>query len=59
MKGSQMACVAHLADHLGNDLREHMDDLHCRAEAVYQIPIAITIFLEGFFLGHGVVEDRL
>ena len=51
-----MACVAHLANHLAYDLREYLDGLHCRAEAVYQFPIAITIFLGGFFLGRGVVE---
>jgi hypothetical protein len=51
-----MACVAHLAHHLVYDLREYLDNIHCRAEAVYQFPIPITIFLEGFFLGRGVVE---
>jgi hypothetical protein len=51
-----MACVAHLANHLAYDLKEHLDGLHCRAEAVYKFPIAITILLGGFFLGRGVVR---
>ena len=35
-----MACAAHQANHPPYDLREHLDNLHDRAEAVYQFPIA-------------------
>ena len=41
------ACVAHVADHMANDPRECMNDLHCKTKGVYQFPISVTIFLEG------------
>src|SRR5258708_36636041 len=42
-----LACVAHMADHMANDPREGINDLHCKAKGVYQFPISLTIFLEG------------
>ena len=54
-----MACAAHLADGLANDVRECMKDLDCGAEAVYQFPIILAIFLEGLFSFMEELEDRL
>ena len=39
----------HLADSLANDGRECLKDLDCGAEAIYQLPIVVAIFLEGLF----------
>ena len=41
-----MICVTHQADRLAEDTRESLENLHCRAEAAYQSPIAIAVFLE-------------
>jgi hypothetical protein len=54
-----MACVAHLADGLTNDVRECLKDLDCGAEAVYQFPIVVAIFLEGLFSFVEELEDGL
>ena len=49
----------HLTDGLANDVRECIEDLNCRVEAVYQFPIVIAIFLEGLFPFKKELEDRL
>jgi hypothetical protein len=49
----------HLADGLANDVREGLKDLDCGAEAIYQFPIVIAIFLEGLFSFMKELEDRL
>ena len=41
-------CDAHQADRLTKDARECLKNLHRRAEAAYQSPIAIAIFFECF-----------
>jgi hypothetical protein len=40
-----MACVTHLAQ----DSRECLEDIHRRAKAAFQSPIAIAIFFESLF----------
>src|SRR5713226_5435370 len=47
-----------MADHMANDPRECMNDLHCKAKAVYQFPIPLTIFLEGLCSILEELEDR-
>ena len=42
-KTHQMVCTTYLAHDLAQDTRESVKDVHCRAEAAYQSPIAITI----------------
>jgi hypothetical protein len=54
-----MACVAHLADGLANDIRECLKDFNRGTEALYQFPIIITIFVEGLFSLRKELEDRL
>ena len=54
-----MACVAHLADGLANDVGECLKNLDCRAEAVHQFPIVITVLLEGLFSFMEQLEDGL
>jgi len=54
-----MACEAHQADRLAYDPRERLDGRHCRAEAVDQSPISLTIFLKGFLSFVEQLEDRL
>ena len=54
-----MACAAHLADFLADDVRECVKDLDCGAEAVYQFPIVLAIFFEGLFSFMEELEDRL
>ena len=49
----------HLADGLADDARECLKDLDCGAEAVYQFPIVIAIFLEGLFSFMEELEDGL
>ena len=49
---------AYLAGGLANDVRERLKDLDCRAEAIDQFPIIISIFLEGFFPFMKELEDR-
>ncbi len=53
-----LACVAHVADHMANDPRECMNDLHCKTKGVYQFPISVTIFLEGLCSILEELEDR-
>ena len=47
--------ATHLADSLANDVQERVKDLDGGAEAVYQFPIVMAIFLEAPFLVHGGV----
>jgi hypothetical protein len=54
-----MACGAHLADGLANDIRECLKDLDNGAEALYQFPIIIAIFFEGLFSFMEELEDRV
>ena len=49
----------HLADGLANDVRECLNNLDCGAEAVYQLPIIISVFLEGLFSFMEELEDRV
>ena len=51
--------MAHLANGLANDVRECLKDLDYGAEAVYQFPIVVTVFLEGLFSFMEELEDRL
>ena len=53
-----LACVAHMADHMANDPREGINDLHCKAKGVNQFPISVTIFLEGLCSILEELEDR-
>ena len=48
-----MDCVTHHAKYP----RERLKNLHCRAEAVYQSPIAITVFLESLLPSLEKLED--
>jgi hypothetical protein len=43
-----MAYMAHQAERLADDPRECLKDLDCGTEAVCQLPISLTIFLERF-----------
>ena len=54
-----MEFVAHVADGLANDVRECLNDLDSGAEAIYQFPIVIAIFLEGLFSFMEESENRL
>jgi hypothetical protein len=54
-----MACVADLADSLANDVQECLKDPDSGAEAVYQFPIVVAIFLESLFSFMEELEDRL
>ena len=49
----------HLADGLANDVRECLNNLDCGAEAVYQLPIIISVFLESLFSFVEELEDRV
>jgi hypothetical protein len=49
----------HLADGLANDVRERLKDLDGGAEAIYQFPIVIAIFLEGLFSFMEESENRI
>src|SRR5229473_3662094 len=53
-----LACVAHVVDHMANDPRECLNDLHCKAKGVNQFPISLTIFLEGLCSILEELEDR-
>lgn len=52
-----MDCVTHQADCLAKDPRERLKNLHCRADAVYQSPIAIAVFLESLLPSLEKLED--
>jgi hypothetical protein len=54
----RMGYVAHLADGLANDVRECLKYLDRGAEALYQFPIVIAIFLESLFSFMEELEDR-
>jgi hypothetical protein len=53
-----MGYVAHLADGLANDVRECLKYVDRGAEALYQFPIVIAIFLESLFSFMEELEDR-
>jgi hypothetical protein len=48
LKDSEMEYVTHQARRIAQDPRKCLEDLHCRADAAYQSPIAIAIFFESF-----------
>ena len=54
-----MGYVADLADGLANDVRECLQHFDSRAEALYQFPIVIAIFLEDLLSFMEELEDRL
>ena len=51
--------MTHEAGRLAEDSRECLENLHCRAEATYQSPIAIAIFFEILLASLEKLEDSL